>query len=457
MRWFKDGDRNTKFYHTYVKGRRKKLHIGEIQSNHGDVFKTNDQIGGATVDFFEDQFREADVMNNLEMIDNIPRVISVEQNDEMEELPSLEEIKTVVYKLNGDNTSGLDGFSGAFFQVCREIINEDISKMTLPRPISLSTFINKIISRLIHERIANILPALISPNQSGFIRGRSITENVLLAQEIIRDINLRNKWQNVVVKLDLAKAYDRVSWIFLTKSSRGLKQGDPLSPTLFIITAEVLARGLNKLHEDGDKKSVKKMMKVLVDYEQVSGQMINKNKYFFYLHEKAHIISGQRLRRWTGIQQGHFPFTYLGCPVFNGRKKVSHFEYILGKINKRVMCWQNKFLSYGIGYKLIVGNFYVEQVLQKRSSSHGQREWSITYLENADSDQGRVSNQRLVIKQTAHMDEQYQWGLHSPINIQDVEEKERGKRMVVECVDTGFTPQNQFLPLEGVEKENLHI
>ncbi|KAH0679808.1 hypothetical protein KY284_020893 [Solanum tuberosum] len=56
MRWFKDGDRNTKFYHTYVKGRRKKLHIGEIQSNHGDVFKTNDQIGEATVDFFGDQF-----------------------------------------------------------------------------------------------------------------------------------------------------------------------------------------------------------------------------------------------------------------------------------------------------------------------------------------------------------------------------------------------------------------
>lgn len=85
MRCFKDGDRNIIFYHTYVKGRRKNLHIGEIKSNHGDVFKNNDRTGEATVDFFGDQFREADVIINVVMINNIPRVISVEQNDKMEE------------------------------------------------------------------------------------------------------------------------------------------------------------------------------------------------------------------------------------------------------------------------------------------------------------------------------------------------------------------------------------
>lgn len=65
-----------------------------------------------------------------------------------------------------------------------------------------------------------MLPLIISQNQFGFLTGRNIAENVLLAQEIIREINKRNKNINVVVKLDMEKAYDRVSWIFLTKMLR---------------------------------------------------------------------------------------------------------------------------------------------------------------------------------------------------------------------------------------------
>lgn len=88
------------------------------------------------------------------------------------------------------------------------------------RPISLSTFVNKIISRCVHKRLVTVLPRIISKNQFDFFKGRSITENILLAQEITRDINMRNKFHHVVVKLDMAKAYDRVSCLFLTKVLR---------------------------------------------------------------------------------------------------------------------------------------------------------------------------------------------------------------------------------------------
>lgn len=117
-----------------------------------------------------------------------------------------------MFDLNGDSASGTDGFSGTFFQNCWDIIEEDIFRMLaaffsgkiipkfithtnfilLPkkeqvrhmtdlRPINLCTFVRKIISRVVDERIANVLPIIISINQTGFIKGRNITENVLLA------------------------------------------------------------------------------------------------------------------------------------------------------------------------------------------------------------------------------------------------------------------------------------
>jgi len=86
------------------------------------------------------------------------------------------------------------------------------NKLTEFRPISLSNFTSKIISKLVSSRLGPILPELVSLNQSGFVKGRSISENIMLAQEIIHQIKKPNIGSNVVIKLDMAKAYDRVSW-----------------------------------------------------------------------------------------------------------------------------------------------------------------------------------------------------------------------------------------------------
>lgn len=71
-----------------------------------------------------------------------------------------------------------------------------------------------------HGRLEGMLPKLISSNQSGFVKGKSIIENVILTQEVITYITKWGKPAKMVIKLDMAKAYDRVSCFLLMKVLR---------------------------------------------------------------------------------------------------------------------------------------------------------------------------------------------------------------------------------------------
>jgi len=252
MSWFKDGDRNTKFFHAQVRGRRKKLQLSRIQNSQGMWIEEEEEIVAEAIQFFQDQFSESAAPTSFDIIRHVPSLIYSGQNEDLIKHPMLEEVRAAVFGLNGDSAGGPDGFTGKFYQSCWDIIGDDLFDMVraffnghelpkcvthtnlvlLPkkkevctfsdlRPISLSNFTNKVVSRVIHERLVGLLPNLISEEQAGFVKGRSIVENILLTQEIVTDMRLRIKaGPNVVLKLDMTKAYDRLSWLFLTKVLR---------------------------------------------------------------------------------------------------------------------------------------------------------------------------------------------------------------------------------------------
>ncbi|KAL0283523.1 UNVERIFIED_CONTAM: hypothetical protein Sangu_2884500 [Sesamum angustifolium] len=148
--------------------------------------------------------------------------------------------------MSAGSVAGPDGFNAYFYQVCCNIVREDVvtvvqdflSGSPLPisltttsialiwkvknpsrgseyRPISLCNTSNKILTKLLNDRLKILQPSIIVPNQNNFVSQRQIGDNIQLSQEILHSLEANKKDWNVALKLDMAKVYDRVDWVFL--------------------------------------------------------------------------------------------------------------------------------------------------------------------------------------------------------------------------------------------------
>ncbi|XP_060183174.1 uncharacterized protein LOC132613143 [Lycium barbarum] len=246
--WFKKGDYNSRYIHSILRNRRRRIHLHRIKNHRGAWNQGEEQISKDAIKHFKGFFNLNQQTSDHRIPNCIPTMINDQDNEHLTIIPNEEEIKEAIFSMNPESSVGPDSFNGKFFQFCWNIIKKDITafvtefskgknltkflthtclalipKVESPstfqefRPISLSNFTNNIISKLVAKRLSPLLSKLVSENQSGFISRRLITENVMLAQEIVHDIGKHNKGGNKVMKLDMAKAYDRLSWSFLFK------------------------------------------------------------------------------------------------------------------------------------------------------------------------------------------------------------------------------------------------
>ncbi|KAL2230709.1 UNVERIFIED_CONTAM: hypothetical protein Sindi_1665300 [Sesamum indicum] len=127
------------------------------------------------------------------------------------------DVKQAVFDIVEDKAPGPDGYSSGFFKAAWPVVGKEVTRVVLDffSTGKLLKQINSTILALIPKKLTVLLDKIISPCQTAFIPGRSIGDNIMLAQELFSGYNQIHLPPRCALKVDIRNAYDTVEWDFL--------------------------------------------------------------------------------------------------------------------------------------------------------------------------------------------------------------------------------------------------
>ncbi|GAU25959.1 hypothetical protein TSUD_373600 [Trifolium subterraneum] len=402
--WLKEGDANSKYFHSIMARRRRGNVISSIKVD-GVTLEGVAPIRETVVSHFEvkaavwdcDSYKSPGPDGiNFGFIKDFWADL---QGDVMRFISE--------FHRNGKLTKGLNS---TFIALIPKVDNPQC--LNDFRPISLVGSLYKILAKFLANRLRSVIGSVISESQTAFIKDRQILDGILIANEVVDEAR-KSKKELMLFKVDFEKAYDSVDWGYLdavmgrmsfptlwrkwirecvsTATSsvlvngspteefpleRGLRQGDPLSPFLFLLAAEGLSvlmktmveRNLFTGYSVGKREplsishlqfaddtlllgvkswaNVRALRAVLVLFESMSGLKVNFNK--------SMLVGVNIPDSWLGeaasalrCKVGTIPFIYLGLSVGGDPRRLSFWEPVLARLKNRLSGWNSRFLSFG--------------------------------------------------------------------------------------------------------------